>query len=118
MGAKHDTNAPHNEQENTAKRFEIEVFQALRKPITVTSSRHNAIVDDDGRYESVDTDDIDWKDMYKADHYTPQELIMKLKEVLEILLQDKRINRSTAKRLIAECDGWIIEDEAFWGMIK
>jgi len=113
-GAEFADNAPYNQVELQKREFEVTISQTLSKPVTVFTNDYNLEIDcdEDGKYETLDTSDIAWKDVYEDNHYTPIQLIQILKLILEENKKKGVIFRSPGftDDLIKECKNWCIDD--------
>jgi hypothetical protein len=115
MGA--DTkDAPWNEEENVQREFEVTITCALNKDVTVHTSDYDLEVDkdEDGTYEILHTEDINWKNVYNKEHLTIEELLKEFSEVLKYHLDSmdnldsRRANKY--KYLLKECSNWTTHD--------
>lgn len=113
-GAEFDPNAPYNQVELPEREFEVTISQTLSKPVTVFTNDYNLEIDcdEEGKYETLDTSDTAWKDVYEDEYHTPAQLIQMLKLVLE---ENKKKgiffkSQGFTDDLIKECEGWCVDD--------
>lgn len=102
-GAEHDPNAPYNQKDLKELKFDATCSQTLCKNQTIYTNEYETL---EGAYYSLN------EDSWCQYHYTPLQLINKLKELVT-KHPDIVFN---AEGLIKECEGWeeiettIIED--------
>lgn len=129
-GAYNDPNAPWNEPSIPEIEFEVTISQTLSKGTNVTTNDYTPQCDM-GEEDGIgycnkwnDTSNTDWKKAYEDEHFTPLELIGKLREYVEMHLvviemelaaENPKTAKTTLKavelrRLLKECDDWC-EDE-------
>lgn len=111
LGATHDLRAPYNQCDVKPTERDIVVEFTLSK-LTPTSTTNYYCEGDEyeGFYEVLE--DVDWRDEYNNQHYTPLELIDMYKKELE---EKKKTLSNTyqirqIEKIIAECESW---DEEF-----
>lgn len=125
-GAANDPTAPYNEPpEPDALEFEVTISQSLSKDTTVMSNKYERFmdIDEDGPYEWIETNDIDWNEAYEETHLTIEDLLEKFKEMLEEKVseigkqvKDNKPDHSQKKKLdelnflIEECQGWTLDE--------
>lgn len=115
-GAEFDPRAPWNEPGPPDERtFDVCVSQSLSRSTQVTTSDYSIEVDgdEDGRFDTIDTSETDWRAAYKEERMTPLELIGEFKSFIEKLLPDPVTHPKEYKRakyLIKECEGWVEDD--------
>lgn len=104
IGAKDHPDAPYNEVKYSEKEYTLTISETLSKTVKVKT---NKFIED-----LMEDNDVDWGDVYIQDHYTPMELIIKMRDFLvdnEPKDKDSR-DYKRWKHLIKECSGWN-EDE-------
>lgn len=95
--------APWNQPDNIEERFSVGIMQTLSKQTKVLTDDYYA--ESDG---FLNTRNTDWKEAYrKNDHYTPLELIERLKNLIEAELPS---DNKYIKHLLEECEGWLEEE--------
>lgn len=113
LGAYNDPNAPYNEPVIPEEDFEVTVSQTLSKTVTITTDKYIPEFDDETRKKYMDTSEIDWKNEYKEQHFSIQELLSELKDY--VLADFNNTVKGSGKyrhlqKLLEACDGWT-EDE-------
>lgn len=105
-----NSDAPWNVIVNPEESFEVTISQTLSKKTNVFTDEYN--YERYGDEVILNTDDIDWKEVYNDQFHTPLELINILKEYLTLDLE-KSIssrNKKAIKYLLEECEDWINDE--------
>ncbi len=113
MGA--DTpSAPWNQVEIPEREFDVVGVFTLTGTAKISSSNYMCDESPDGSY--IDTSDIDWREEYTSQAYTPIELINKYKE--ELLEKKKTLTKHSeiaeVEGLIRACESYEQEDVDFY----
>lgn len=92
--------------------FELSVSQTLSKTVDTRSNNYAYDYDAESKSKVINSEETDWKELYKEDHYTPLDLIRIFKMHLqeELYRMGNTIDKSMYKHLIEECSNWV-EDE-------
>lgn len=114
-GAEHDKNAPYNEIEIPFKTFDCTISSTLSKDSSYETDDYVLEKEEDGNNSLTLGEYINVVKEYKEQHYTPIQLIEKLKEICVELIHHPTptkplYERSYLRCLIKECEGWV-EDE-------
>lgn len=110
MGAD-NRDAPWNQSNPKKVEFEVTISQTLSKSVTVTTTDYEEDIDYDGplRYNSstYNTNQTNWKEAYKQNHYEPCDLIALLKK---ILTTEKLPAKKKREYFIKECENWVVDE--------
>lgn len=95
--------------------FEIEATYTMTCARTVTTDNYIPIYDEDCGATYTDTTDTYWEDEFEEQHFTPMELIEKLKQYLnnDPALKEKTTNGVILRNMLKECEGWTVSDKEF-----
>lgn len=114
LGACDDSQAPYNEISLPEKKFDVCIYQTLRKDTTVETDDFEAeFYDAEDGYVKVSTQYTNWDMAYQDCHMDIVDLLRELKRFVEdeIKVTDESSNRmKRLKYLLEECQGWILED--------
>ena len=106
MGAENDPRAPWNEVENPETSRECEACFELRRTLELTT-RSYSIFPLDGE----DTSDVDWKEEYESQRYTPVELIEGLADIVRrYCVGLSRKDKARVRMMLRDAEGWETED--------
>lgn len=83
-GAANDPRAPYNQVDPEAVGFNVSATFTLEKTFELMTVQYEGgETDEEGYVEPYDTLQVDWKDEYKEQQYTPVELLEKLADIVE-----------------------------------
>lgn len=129
VGAEHDPRAPWNQREDYDIEpidVEVEYLVRMRKVVTLsTSDYHEEDWEDWERDEEGNTNHIggkttvidkqDFLSDFEEEHYTPQQLLIFLKQEMQRIIEehpeDQRVKNGFIQHIIDECDNWEYEEE-------
>lgn len=105
-----NSDAPWNEVTNPEEPFEVTISQTLSKKTEVLTDEYN--YERYGDEVILNTDDVDWKEVYNNQFHTPLELINILKEYLTLDLEKgiSSRNKKAIKYLLEECEDWVNDE--------
>lgn len=119
-GAAYDPYAPYNQEKYEKKEFEMFIVQTLTKDTKVTTDDYIREVDyagiENGGYiENINTEDTDWEEVYRQEHYTPLELIEEFSKFLYEKYATFKDSMSDEEKfhiehLMQECSDWTCEE--------
>lgn len=109
LGAYNDPSAPWNEESIPERDFDVNVWQTLQKPVTITTDMYNREYDEEDGNTYYDTSITNWKEeFHNNDYHTPLQLLGLFKQYLQENLDQGIVFKSTkfTEDLIKECSGW------------
>ena len=114
-GAYRDPDAPFNEKEIPEREFDVDVVVTLSKKATVTTNKYD-LEYDEFEGETVNTQNVDWQDVYTDNHYTLPKLLEELAAVVYTDMQKEKpysYRWYKLKRLLDDCSGWNVEESSY-----
>ena len=109
LGAYNDPSAPWNEESIPEKDFDVNVWQTLQKPVTITTDMYDREYDEEDGSTHYDTSMTNWKEeFHNNDYHTPLQLLGLFKQYLQENLDQGIVFKSPrfTEDLIEECSGW------------
>lgn len=112
-GAEFDPHAPYNQPEPVEHEFDVEVEAVLSMSCVVTSLvSPMAVFDEDGCDVYYEVSSSELEEDFRKQHYTPLELIKKLRDVMKIRAKrcKSKISKREAENIVADCELWLDDD--------
>lgn len=113
-GAEFDPNAPYNQPEPVEHEFDVAVDAILSMDCQVTSLVYPTVdYDEEGCDVFYEVSSSQLEEDFKDQHYTPLELIKKLRDVMKIRAKrcKNEVSKREAENLVAECELWLDADD-------
>lgn len=113
-GAEFDPRAPYNQPEPVEHEFDVEVEAVLSMDCEVTSLVYPTVdYDEEGCDVYYEVSSSQLKEDYKDQHYTPLELIKKLRDVMKERAKrcKNKVSKREAENIVADCELWLDSDD-------
>jgi len=120
-GAEFDPRAPYNQPEPVEHEFYVQVEAVISMPCQVTSLVYPTVdYDEEGCDVYYEVSSSQLKEDYKDQHYTPLELIKKLRDVMKIRAKrcKNKVSKREAEYLVEECELWIDADDEYFNVLE
>ena len=108
--------APWNEPAPPKERkFKCHVAVTLERDVDVPTQGYNESIeeDEDGKYLSIDTDDVDWREEYDNNCITITEMLNELKAYVEqdLAMTGKNTGKGIyLQKVLEACQGWEVTE--------